>query len=53
MKTREVFSAMADMPFYERCVTARLLPDDGSTAWRRLYEKACEGPYLPLLAEGQ
>jgi L-alanine-DL-glutamate epimerase-like enolase superfamily enzyme len=39
-------AARGRMPFYERGVTARLLPNDGSMAWRRMYEKACEAPYL-------
>jgi L-alanine-DL-glutamate epimerase-like enolase superfamily enzyme len=30
-------------PYFERGVTTRLVPDDGSAAWRDLYEKARRG----------
>lgn len=32
------------IPFYERGVTTRLVPDDGTSAWRERYEKARNGP---------
>ena len=32
------------MPFYERGVITRMLPNDGSQAWRRRHEKAQEAP---------
>jgi galactonate dehydratase len=33
-------------PYYERGVTTRLLPDDSSSRWRKLYENARQGPYI-------
>jgi hypothetical protein len=33
-------------PYFERGVTTRLLPDDGTSAWRELYEQARQGPHL-------
>ena len=35
-----------NMPFYERGVDARLLPNDGSAEWRELYEKSREKPVM-------
>ncbi len=32
------------MPFFERGVVTELLPDDGSDAWRKLYERARRAP---------
>lgn len=34
------------IPFYERGVTSRLVPDDGSSTWREIYGKARREPYL-------
>lgn len=34
------------IPFFERGVKTRLVPDDGSPAWRELYERARRGPVL-------
>ncbi len=34
------------MPYFERGVTTRLVPDDGSEEWRRLYEQARRKPVL-------
>jgi len=34
------------MPYFERGVATRLVPNDGSARWRNLYDKAREGPYL-------
>jgi galactonate dehydratase len=34
------------IPFYERGVTAELYADDGTAAWRELYESACKAPVL-------
>ena len=34
------------IPFYERGVTTRSVPNDGSERWRKLYEQARKGPYL-------
>lgn len=34
------------IPFYERGVDAKLYPDDGTPAWRALYEQACQEPVL-------
>lgn len=34
------------MPFYEPGVSTRLVPDDGSDRWRRLHERAREGPVI-------
>jgi galactonate dehydratase len=34
------------MPYFERGVSTRLLPDDGSSGWRQLYENARLGPYF-------
>ena len=36
----------AKMPYFERGVTTRLVPDDGSPRWRELYAKARSGPLL-------
>lgn len=37
--------AMAgNMPFYKKGADTKLLPDDGSPRWRRLYEAARKGP---------
>ena len=35
-----------EIPFYERGVDTRLLPDDGSERWRQIYEKARRKPFL-------
>ncbi|MCC6421162.1 MAG: mandelate racemase/muconate lactonizing enzyme family protein [Gemmataceae bacterium] len=34
------------MPYFERGVTTRLLPDDSSPRWRQLYERARKEPVL-------
>lgn len=34
------------MPFFERGVTTRLVPDDGSDMWRKLQEEARRGPVM-------
>ena len=34
------------VPFYERGVTTRLWPDDGSLRWRKAAERAADGPIL-------
>ena len=34
------------MPYFERGVTTRLVPDDGSPKWRKLYDQARKGPVL-------
>jgi hypothetical protein len=34
------------VPFYERGVTTRLLPDDGTARWRDLYERSRNSPLL-------
>ena len=34
------------VPFYERGVTVRLLPDDGSDRWRDLYQRSRDRPLL-------
>ena len=34
------------IPFYQRGITSDLHPDDGTPAWRELYEEACKGPVL-------
>jgi L-alanine-DL-glutamate epimerase-like enolase superfamily enzyme len=34
------------MPYFERDAKARLLPDDGSDAWRSLYERARQSPVV-------
>lgn len=35
------------IPYFERGVDSRLVPDDGSDAWRRRYQRArSEGPFL-------
>jgi hypothetical protein len=31
-------------PFFEKGVKTRLVPDDGTSRWRELYEKARKGP---------
>ncbi len=36
--------AQGQLPFYERGVDTRLLPNDGSPAWRKLYEEAQSEP---------
>lgn len=33
-------------PYFEKGVKTRLLPDDGSSRWRELYQKAREGPLV-------
>ena len=33
-------------PFFEKGVKTRLVPDDGTSRWRELYEKARKGPLL-------
>ncbi len=35
-----------DMPFFERGVQTKLVPNDGSARWRELYQKARRGPLL-------
>jgi hypothetical protein len=35
-----------NVPFYERGVTTRLLPDDGTAKWRDLYERSRKSPLL-------
>lgn len=35
------------MPFFERGVTTRRVPDDGSDRWRAIYKNARQGPYFP------
>jgi hypothetical protein len=32
------------IPFYEKGADTRLLPDDGTSQWETLYQKALEGP---------
>ena len=32
------------MPFFSKGVSAELYPDDGTAAWRTLYEEACKAP---------
>jgi L-alanine-DL-glutamate epimerase-like enolase superfamily enzyme len=39
-------AARGRMPFYERGVTTRLFPNDGSSRWRELHEKAKAEPLL-------
>jgi galactonate dehydratase len=34
------------IPFFERGVMTRLLPDDGSEGWQQLFRKAKNGPFL-------
>ena len=34
------------MPYFARGVDTRLVPDDGSDAWRERYERARRGPVL-------
>lgn len=34
------------MPYFERGVDTRLVPDDGSPQWQDLYQRARQGPYL-------
>lgn len=34
------------MPYYERGVTTRLVPDDGSERWQELHRRALEGPVV-------
>ena len=34
------------LPFYEAGVDSRLIEDDGSQEWKRLYSQARKGPYL-------
>ena len=34
------------MPFFERGVTTRMLPNDGSSSWQQLYKKSQNGPFL-------
>ncbi|GIW81569.1 MAG: hypothetical protein KatS3mg105_3376 [Gemmatales bacterium] len=34
------------IPFFERGVTTRLVPDDGSKRWRQLYEKARQQAFI-------
>jgi galactonate dehydratase len=34
------------VPYYERGVTTNLVPDDGSSRWRALYDQARTGPVL-------
>ena len=34
------------MPYFERGVDTKLLPDDGSTRWKELYASARKGPVL-------
>jgi galactonate dehydratase len=34
------------LPYFERGVTTRLVPDDGSDRWRKLYEQARKEPLL-------
>jgi hypothetical protein len=35
-----------EIPYFERGVTTRLVPDDGSAKWRELYAKARKGVVL-------
>jgi galactonate dehydratase len=37
-------AAAGKLPFYERGVDTDLFPDDGSSRWRQLYERARDGP---------
>jgi L-alanine-DL-glutamate epimerase-like enolase superfamily enzyme len=39
-------SRQGKVPYFERGVDSRLLPNDGSEQWRELYERARRGPYL-------
>ena len=34
------------LPYYEAGVDSRLLEDDGSAEWKKLYAEARKGPYL-------
>jgi hypothetical protein len=34
------------VPFFEKGVTTRLLPNDGSARWKELYRRANKGPLL-------
>ena len=36
----------SEFPFFERGVTTRLVPHDGTDAWRRLYEQARRKPVM-------
>ncbi len=40
------FANQGTMPYFERGVTTRLWPDDGSQRWRMLYEQARKEPVL-------
>jgi hypothetical protein len=37
---------LGNIPYFERGVTTRLVPNDGSAQWKELYDKA--GPEKPL-----
>lgn len=37
----------AQMPYFERGVNTRLVPNDGSEKWKSLYQKAQKEPYFP------
>jgi hypothetical protein len=34
------------MPYFERGVETRLVPDDGSEAWQNLHDRAAEEPVV-------
>ena len=34
------------MPYFERGVTTRLVPDDGTARWKELYQRARKGPVI-------
>ena len=36
----------AEMPFFERGVNTRLVPNDGSKEWKEIYRKASKKPFL-------
>ena len=37
---------MGTVPFFEKGVTTRLLPNDGSEKWKQMYEQGQQGPVL-------
>jgi hypothetical protein len=37
---------LGNIPFFERGVTTRVIPNDGSAKWKELYDKS--GPDKPL-----
>ena len=41
-----ILRSASKIPFYERGVSARAWPDDGSARWRELFDKAKSGPVL-------